>query len=116
MVLFRITENEPSKMHNVRPYVYSRPCPALHILFLFLYFFFVFLLFFCHVLCCHFLKNFCIFFMFTNFGILDIESRKRKRNLLIGQPQGSLSESINTTMFICFDLKLLFLVACLLED
>ena len=30
MVLFRITENEPSKMHNVRPYVYSRPW--LHIL------------------------------------------------------------------------------------
>ena len=26
MVLFRITENEPSKMHNARPYVYSRPC------------------------------------------------------------------------------------------
>ena len=25
MVLFRRTENEPSKMHNVRPYVYSRP-------------------------------------------------------------------------------------------
>ena len=25
MVLFRITENETSKMHNVRPYVYSRP-------------------------------------------------------------------------------------------
>ena len=25
MVLFRITENEPSKMHNVRPYVCSRP-------------------------------------------------------------------------------------------
>ena len=25
MVLFRITENEPSKMHDVRPYVYSRP-------------------------------------------------------------------------------------------
>ena len=25
MVLFRITENEPSKMHNVGPYVYSRP-------------------------------------------------------------------------------------------
>ena len=22
--LFRITENEPSNMHNVRPYVYSR--------------------------------------------------------------------------------------------
>ena len=29
MVLFRITENEPSKMHNVRPYVYSRPCSNL---------------------------------------------------------------------------------------
>ena len=29
MVLFRITENEPSKMHNVRPYVYSRPWCAL---------------------------------------------------------------------------------------
>ena len=25
MVLFRITETQPSKMHNVRPYVYSRP-------------------------------------------------------------------------------------------
>ena len=25
MVLLHITENEPSKMHNVRPYVYSRP-------------------------------------------------------------------------------------------
>ena len=33
--------------------------------------------------------------MFTNFGIPDIERRKRKRNLLIGQPQGSLSESID---------------------
>ena len=54
--------------------------------------------------------------MFTNFGIPDIERRKRKWNLLIGQPQGSLSESIDTTVFICFDLKLLFLVACLLED
>ena len=52
--------------------------------------------------------------MFTNFGIPDIERRKRKRNLLIGQPQGSLSESIDATVFICFDLKLLFLVACLL--
>ena len=29
MVLVRITENEPSKMHNVRPYVYSRPWPHL---------------------------------------------------------------------------------------
>ena len=53
--------------------------------------------------------------MFTNFGIPDIESRKRKRNLLIGQPQGSLSERIDT-VFICIDLKLFFHVACLLED
>ena len=44
----------------------------------------------------HFLIFFCIFFMFTNFGIPDIERRKRKRNLLIGQPQGSLSGSIDT--------------------
>ena len=63
----------------------------------------------------HFLNVFCIFFMSTNFGIPDIERRKRKRNLLISQPQGSLSEIIDT-VFICFDLKLLFLVACLLED
>ena len=47
--------------------------------------------------------------MFTNFGIPDVERRKRKRNLLIGQPQESLSESIDTTGFICFDLKLLIL-------
>ena len=66
----------------------------------------------------HFFNFFVFFLMFTNFGIPDIErrKRKRKRNLLIGQPQGSLSESIDTTVFICFDLKLLFLVACLLED
>ena len=94
----------------------------LHILFLFIYFF---LLFFCY-----FFARFCVdvghfflffyvfyvFFMFTNFAIPDIERRKRKRNLLTGQPQGSLSESIDTAVFICFDLKLLFLVACLLED
>ena len=30
MVLFRITENELSKMHNVRPYVYSRPWWDVH--------------------------------------------------------------------------------------
>ena len=29
MGLFRITENKPSKMHNVRPYVYSRPCVSI---------------------------------------------------------------------------------------
>ena len=64
----------------------------------------------------HFLILFLYFFMFANFGIPDIERRKRKRYLLIGQPQGSLSESIDTTVYICFDLKLLFLVDCLLED
>ena len=40
--------------------------------------------------------NFLYFCMFTNIGIPDIERRKRKRNLLIGQPQGSLSEWIDT--------------------
>ena len=36
---------------------------------------------------------FLYFFMFTVFGIPNIERRK-KRNLLIGQPQGSLSLSL----------------------
>ena len=53
--------------------------------------------------------------MFTNFEIPDIERRKRKRNFLIGQPQGSLSERIDTQCAYV-DLKLLFHVACLLED
>ena len=44
----------------------------------------------------HFFKKILDFFMFTNFGIPDIDRRKRKRNLLIGQPQGSLSETIDT--------------------
>ena len=43
-----------------------------------------------------FLIFFVFFFMFTNIGIPDIERRKRKRNLHIGQPQGSLSERIDT--------------------
>ena len=43
---------------------------------------------------------FCIFFMFTNIGLPDIERRKRKRNLLIGQPQGSLSERIDTPVLM----------------
>ena len=46
--------------------------------------------------------------MFTNFGIPDIERRNRKRNLLIGQPQGSLSERIDT-LFICIDLKSIYI-------
>ena len=45
-----------------------------------------------------FLKKNVVFFMFTIFGIPDIE--RRKRNLLIGQPQGSLSKSRNSH---CFD-------------
>ena len=32
MVLFRITENEPSKMHNARPYFYSRTCADLYLI------------------------------------------------------------------------------------
>ena len=68
--------------------------------FLFLYFsFFLFFLLFFLALSCddmgHFLIFFCIF-MFTNIGLPDIERRKRKRNLLLGQPQGSLSERIDT--------------------
>ena len=50
---------------------------------------------------------FCIFFMFTNIGIPDIERRMRKRNLLIGQPQGSLSERIDTQCAFV-DLKITF--------
>ena len=45
--------------------------------------------------------------MFTNIGIPDIERRKRKRNLLIGQPQGSLSERIDTHCAYV-DLKIYF--------
>ena len=45
--------------------------------------------------------------MFTNIGIPDIERRKRKRNLLIGQPQGSLSEKIDTQCAFV-DLKITF--------
>ena len=95
------------------------PPPPTHFIFIFVFLFIY--LFFCYffaMFCVdmgHFLIFFCIFFMFTNFEIQDIKKRRRKRNLLIGQPQGSLSESIDT-LFICFDLKLLFLVACLLED
>ena len=50
-----------------------------------------------------FLLTFFVFFMFTIFGIPDTE--RRKRNLLIGQPQGSLSESRNSH---CFDLTFTF--------
>ena len=55
----------------------------------------------------HFLIFFCVFFMFTNIGIPDIERRKRKRNLLIGQPRGSLSERIDT-LCVYVDLQLTF--------
>ena len=50
---------------------------------------------------------FLYFFMFTNIGIPDIERRKRKKNLLIGQPQGSLSERIDTQCAFV-DLKITF--------
>ena len=55
----------------------------------------------------HFLIFFLYFFMFTNIGIPDIETRRRKRNLLIGQPQGSLSERIDTQCAFG-DLKITF--------
>ena len=55
-----------------------------------------------------FLTFFFVFFLFTVFGIPDIERRKKKRNLLIGQPQGSLSESRSFVVFICFNLKFTF--------
>ena len=45
--------------------------------------------------------------MFTNIGIPDIERRKKKWNLLIGQPQGSLSEGIDTHCAFV-DLKITF--------
>ena len=50
---------------------------------------------------------FFFFFIFTNIGIPDIERRKRKRNLLIGQPQGSLSER-KDTQCAYVDLKIYF--------
>ena len=49
------------------------------------------------------------FFMFTNIGIPDIERRKRKMNLLIGQPQGYLSERIDTQ---CAYVDLKFTFSC----
>ena len=54
-----------------------------------------------------FFYSFFVFFMCTVFGIPDIERRK-KRNLLIGQSQGSLSESRWFVLFICFILKFTF--------
>ena len=56
-----------------------------------------------------FLIFFLYFFMFTNIGIPDIERRKRKRNLLIGQPQGSLSETIDAQ---CAYVDLQFTFSC----
>ena len=54
---------------------------------------------------------FLYFFMFTDIGIPDIERGKRKRNLLIGQPQGSLSERIDTQCAFV-DLKITFSCVC----
>ena len=50
---------------------------------------------------------FLYFCMLTNIGIPDIERRKTKRNLLIGQSQGSLSERIDTQCAFV-DLKITF--------
>ena len=58
-----------------------------------------------------FLIFFLYFFMFTKIGIPDIErrKRKRKRNLLTGQPQGSLSETIDAQ---CAYVDLQFTFSC----
>ena len=53
--------------------------------------------------------NFLYFFMFTTIGIPDIERRKRKRNLLIGQSQGSMSERIDAQ---CAYVDLKFTFSC----
>ena len=53
--------------------------------------------------------NFLYFFMFTNIGIPDIERRKRTKNLLIGQPQGYLSERIDAQ---CAYVDLKFSFSC----
>ena len=98
--LWQCVRDQTEQIEKIAP-------PPLHILFLFLYSLFCcfFIIFFpCFVLTSAISFFFSFFLMFTNFGIPDIERRKRKRNLLIGQPQGSLSESIDTTVFICFDL------------
>ena len=79
----------------------------LHILFLFLYFLFCFFCYFFALFCDdigHFFKFICYFLCLQ---IYDKERRKRKRNLLIGQPQGSLSERIDTQCAF-FDLKITF--------
>ena len=71
--------------------------------FYFCIFYFVFFSYFFALFCDDMGHFFCIlFFMFTNIEIPDIERRKRKRNLRIGQPQGSLSERIDTVCICWF--------------
>ena len=67
-------------------------------------------LFFCYFLPC-FVLTWAIFFLFLYFLCLQFlgfptkKEERRKRNLLIRQPQGSLSESRNSH---CFDLTFTF--------
>ena len=53
----------------------------------------------------HFLYIFCIFLCLQFLGFPIWKEERRKRNLLIGQPQGSLSESRNCR---CFDIAFTF--------
>ena len=90
------------------------PHPPLHILLLFLYFSFLFFYVIFFLPCpmrWHgpFFSFFCIFLCLHFIGIPDIERRKRKRNLLIGQPQGSLSETIDAQ---CAYVDLQFTFSC----
>ena len=55
------------------------------------------------------------YFLISFFGIFYVYNcwdsryrKKKKRNLLIGKPQGSLSESRWCAVFICFNLKFTF--------
>ena len=78
--------------------------------FYFCIFYFVFFCYFFSLFCVdmgHFLIFLYFFLCYTNFGIPDTERRKRKKNLLIGQPQGSLSARIDTQCSFV-DLKIPF--------
>ena len=56
----------------------------------------------------HFFSSFfCIFYVYC-FCDSRYRKKKKKRNLLIGQPQGSLSGSRWFGVFICFNLKFTF--------
>ena len=57
-----------------------------------------------------FFNNFILYFLCLQFlGFPIYKDERKKRNLLTGQPQGSLSESRwFVVVFICFNLKFTF--------